>query len=183
MSTATRIHEPEARVYYARGFWRREDMWEDFEARARAVPDKPALICGDSTLTFDQLGRAATALSDRLSQQGVQAGHVVGLCGRHSIEAVVALMACIHRGAVMALFPPMFSEQQLQALITQCSARALLGFGSEASIEKCLALAEHVPLTWPRCSTTSVRYRVSRSIPTRWRSSCSHRARPRRRRA
>jgi acyl-coenzyme A synthetase/AMP-(fatty) acid ligase len=146
---ATRRYEPEAVTYYTHGFWRREDMWQDFDARATAFADKPALICGDSTLTFAQLRHAATALSARLAADGVAPGDVVGLCGRHSIEAVVALFGCIHRGVTVALFPPMFGEQQLRALLEQCSARALIGFGNEASIEKCQALADAVPLVAP----------------------------------
>lgn len=141
----TRTHEPESATYYRLGFWRREDLWQDFDARASAVPDKPALICGENTLTFGQLRRAATALSARLADGGVAPEDVIGLCGRHSIEAVVALMACFHRGAAVALFPPMFGEQQLRALLDQCSARALIGFGSEASRDKCRRLADAVP--------------------------------------
>jgi acyl-CoA synthetase (AMP-forming)/AMP-acid ligase II len=142
----TRKHEPESAQYYAQGYWRAEDMWHDFDARASATPDKPALICGDASVSFAELRQAATALSARLSDDGVAAGDVVGLCGRHSIEAVIALMASVHRGAAVALFPPMFSEQQLRALLDQCSARALLCFGSESSRDKCRRLSDAVPL-------------------------------------
>jgi acyl-coenzyme A synthetase/AMP-(fatty) acid ligase len=135
----TRAHDPEAATYYAQGYWRREDLWSDFEAVVAARPDKPALICGDATLTFEELRHAAAALSARLTGEGIAPGDVVGLCGRHSIEAVIALMACFRHGAVLAPVPPMFSEQQLGSLMTQCGARALIGFGGEASIAKCQA--------------------------------------------
>ena len=138
---ATRKHEPEVTGYYEQGFWRHADLWQDFDARAEQRPDKPALVCGDATLTFGEVRQAAAALSARLAREGVKPGEVVGLCGRHSIEAVIALMACFHRGAVLALVPPMFSEQQLRTLLRQNDARALLGFGGEAAIEKCRAAA------------------------------------------
>jgi len=138
---ATRKHEPEVTGYYEQGFWRHADLWQDFDARVEQRPDKPALVCGDATLTFGELRQAAAALSARLAREGVKPGEVVGLCGRHSIEAVIALMACFHRGAVLALVPPMFSEQQLRTLLRQNDARALLGFGGEAAIEKCRAAA------------------------------------------
>ncbi len=137
----TRKREPEAQVYYERGFWRREDLWQDFDAIAGERPDKVALDCRDATLTFGELRHAAAALSARLARAGVAPGDVVGLCGRHSIEAVIALMACVHRGAVLALVPPMFSEQQLQALMRQCGAGTLLGFGGGESIAKLGAVA------------------------------------------
>jgi acyl-coenzyme A synthetase/AMP-(fatty) acid ligase len=143
---ATRRYEPEAQIYYTRGFWRREDLWHDFEQRVSEAPEKSALICGEESLSFGQLRHAAAALSARMADEGIASGDVIGLCGRHSIEAVIALMACVHRGATVALFPPMFGEQQLRALLEQCSARALIGFGSEASIDKCRGLADAVPL-------------------------------------
>jgi len=142
----TRKHEPEFTAYYEQGFWRATDLWQDFDARVSALPGKPALICGEATVSFGDLRHAATALSARLAAEGVAPGDVVGLCGRHSIEAVIALMACLHRGVAVALFPPMFGEQQLRALLDQCSARALIGFGSESSREKCRSLADAVPL-------------------------------------
>ncbi len=138
----TRAHEPEAVAYYEQGHWRRDDLWHDFDAVAGARAEKQALICGDEKITFGELRHAAVALSGRLAAGGVAPGDVVGLCGRHSIEAVIALMACFHRGAVLAPVPPMFSEHQLRVLMSQCGARALIGFGGEASIEKCRAAAD-----------------------------------------
>jgi len=146
LTTLTRIGEPQAQEYYERGFWRREDLWQDFEARVSERPDKPALICGEATLSFGELRRAAIALSDRLRREGVERGDVVGLCGRHSIEAVIALMACFHRGAVLALVPPMFSDAQLRTLMAQCGARALLGFGAQDTCDKCRSVGDAVPL-------------------------------------
>jgi acyl-coenzyme A synthetase/AMP-(fatty) acid ligase len=141
-----RTDEPEARRYYEQGFWRSDDMWKDSDAVASVRPRKPALVCGESSLTFGELRQAAVALSERLAREGVEAGDVVALTGRHSIEAVIALLACVHRGVVLALLPPMFSEQQIRTLMSQCSARALLGFGGEATAAKCRAVADGVPL-------------------------------------
>lgn len=141
----TRAQDPQARFYYDAGYWRREDLWQDFDAVVATHPDKPALVCGSETLTFGELRDAAIALSARLERAGVAPGDIVGLCGRHSIEAVVALMACVHRGAVLALVPPMFGTEQLRALMRQCGATGLLGFGSDDCIEKCRAVADAVP--------------------------------------
>lgn len=140
----TRSEEPEAEGYYAAGFWRREDLWQDFAAVAAADPGKVALVCGDATLTYAELRDAAVALSARLEGLGVGRGDVVGLSGRHSTEAVVALMACLHRGTVLALIPPMFSAEQMRVLLGQCAASALIGFGHETSIERCSGLAGSV---------------------------------------
>ncbi len=141
----TRATAPEARGYYERGYWRTEDMWSDFDARVRAHPDKLALRCGARMVTYGTLRDAAVALSQRLAADGVAPGDVVALCGCHSIEAVIALLGGLHRGCVLALVPPMFSDDQLRKLTAQCGARALLGFGDEDAIAKCTSLADDVP--------------------------------------
>ena len=134
MSTLT--YQPEAERYYAEGHWRDGDLWGDFAARAEAAPDKAALILDDRQITYDELRRAAVALSSRLAGS-VEPGDVVLLLGRHSIEAAVALLGCLHRGAVLAPLPPMFSVAQLTALAGQTRARAIVAFGGEKEIAKC----------------------------------------------
>ena len=141
--------QPEADRYYAQGYWRDGDLWSDFARRAAENPDKPALILDDRTFTFDQLRRAAVGVSARLAEGGVEPGDVVILLGRHSIEAAVAMLGCMHRGVVIAPLPPMFNESQLSALIAQTRAKGLLGFGGEKELAKCQSVADQVPLFLP----------------------------------
>src|SRR6516225_9747209 len=128
--------QPEADRYYAEGYWRDGDLWGDFARRAEENPAKPALILDDRTFTFDQLRRAAVGVSIALAGGGVRAGDVVVLLGRHSIEAAVAMLGCMHLGAVIAPLPPMFNESQLSALIGQTRATGLLTFGGEKELAK-----------------------------------------------
>jgi acyl-coenzyme A synthetase/AMP-(fatty) acid ligase len=138
--------QPEADSYYAQGYWRDGDLWSDFARRAEENPDKPALILDDRVFTFDQLRRAAVGISVRLADGGVQPGDVVILLGRHSIEAAVAMLGCMHRGVVIAPLPPMFNETQLSALLAQARATALLGFGGDKELAKCEQVADQVSL-------------------------------------
>jgi cyclohexanecarboxylate-CoA ligase len=142
----TLTFQPEADRYYAEGYWRDGDLWSDFARRAREHPHKPALILDDRAFTFDQLRRAAVGVSLRLAEGGVEPGDVVILLGRHSIEAAVAMLGCMHRGVVIAPLPPMFNASQLSALITQTRATGLLGFGGKKEIAKCEQVADEVPL-------------------------------------
>jgi acyl-CoA synthetase (AMP-forming)/AMP-acid ligase II len=138
--------QPEADRYYAQGYWRDGDLWSDFARRAEENPQKPALILDDRTFTFDQLRRAAVGVSVKLAEGGVKSGEVVILLGRHSIEAAVAMLGCLHRGVVIAPLPPMFNETQLSALIAQTRATALLGFGGDKELARCERVADQVPL-------------------------------------
>lgn len=141
--------QPDAERYYAEGYWREGDLWSDFARRAAETPSKPALILEDRRFTFEQLRRAAVGISVRLADGGVQPGDVVVLLGRHSIEAAVAMLGCMHRGAVIAPLPPMFNAGQLSALIEQTRAAGLLGFGGEKELAKCEGVAGQVPFYLP----------------------------------
>jgi cyclohexanecarboxylate-CoA ligase len=138
--------QPDAPRFYADGYWRAGDLWQEFESRATAAPGKTALIVGERRVRYAELERAATALSANLAERGVDPGDVVLLLGRHSVDAAIALLACLHRGAVAAPLPPMFGPRQLAALAGQAGARALISFGGEAEHDKCEALRGTVPL-------------------------------------
>src|ERR1700749_4501489 len=142
----TLTFQPEADRYYAEGYWRDGDLWSDFARRAAENPEKPALILDDRVFTFDRLRRAAVGVSAQLAAGGIKPGDVVILLGRHSIEAAVAMLGCLHRGVVIAPLPPMFNETQLSALIEQTRATALLGFGGDKELAKCEQVGDQVPV-------------------------------------
>jgi acyl-coenzyme A synthetase/AMP-(fatty) acid ligase len=137
---STLAFQPDAERYYSEGHWRSGDLWSEFARSTQLAPDKVALHAAERSISYAELRRAAVAMSARLADLGVGTGDVVLLLGRNSIEAAVALLACVHRGAVAAPLPPMFGRAQLAALAAQANARALVAFGGEAEIEKCETL-------------------------------------------
>jgi acyl-CoA synthetase (AMP-forming)/AMP-acid ligase II len=141
MSKATLAFQPEAERYYAEGYWREDDLWSDFDARAKEHADRVALVLEGRSVTYAELRRAAVGVSTRLAEAGIQPGQVVILLGRHSIEAAVAMLGCLHRGVVLAPLPPMFNETQLAALVEQTEAAAIVGFGGDKEIAKCRTVA------------------------------------------
>ena len=141
MTRATLAFQPEAERYYAEGYWREGDLWSDFDARAKEHADRVALLLEGRSVTYAELRRAAIGVSNRLSESGVQPGEVVILLGRHSIEAAVAMLGCLHRGVVLAPLPPMFNETQMSALIEQTQATAIVCFGGDKEIAKCRKVA------------------------------------------
>jgi acyl-coenzyme A synthetase/AMP-(fatty) acid ligase len=142
----TLAFQPDAADYYAQGYWRASDLWTDFTSVVATDPGKDALRIGERSITYGELARAAASLSARLAADGVERGDVVILLGRNSLAAAIGLFACFHRGAIAAPLPPMFGAAQLGALVKQTAAKALVGFGGEAEIAKCLAMEGEVPL-------------------------------------
>ncbi len=147
MTNATLAFQPESERYYAEGHWREGDLWGDFDARAREHADRVALVLEERSVTYAELRRAAVAVSHRLADAGVGVGDVVILLGRHSIEAAVAMLGGLHRGAVLAPLPPMFNQTQMAALAQQTRAAAIVSFGGEKEIAKCRDVAgDRLPL-------------------------------------
>src|SRR3954471_390623 len=146
MARSTLAFQPDADRFYAEGHWRSGDLWEDVAARAAEHPERVAMVLGDRRVRYDELGRAAVGVSHRLAEGGVGPGDVVVLLGRHSIEAVVALLGCLHRSVVLAPLPPMFNESQLAALVDQTGAKAVVSFGGEKEMAKCRTVADKVSL-------------------------------------
>jgi acyl-coenzyme A synthetase/AMP-(fatty) acid ligase len=141
MTESTLAHQPEAERYYAEGYWRDGDLWGEFDARAREHSDRAALVLDDRRITYGELRRAAVGVSNQLAEGSVQPGDVVILLGRHSIEAAVAMLGCLHRAVVLAPLPPMFNETQLSALVEQTQAAAIMTFGGDKEIAKCREVA------------------------------------------
>ncbi len=132
----------ESKRYYEEGFWRPETVWEDIQRVLSERAGKVAFETGDRQLTFGEIDRASANLAERLAGLGVEKGDVVAVLGRNSLEGAVALTAVIRLGAVLAPVPPMFSAAQMQALIGQCDAKALIAHGSEQEIVKCASIPE-----------------------------------------
>ena len=145
-STSILAFQPDAGRYYAEGHWRPGDLWSEFAARASSAPAKTALIAGERHVSYAGLERASVALSGRLAAHSIGPGDVVLLLGRNGIEAAVALLACLHRGAVAAPLPPMFGARQLAALAGQADAKAVISFGIETEHAKCGQLRNQVPV-------------------------------------
>src|SRR3954451_10765956 len=99
MTNSTLRFQPEAERYYAQGYWRDGDLWDEFDARAREHAERVALALDDRRVTYAEVRGAAIAVSHLLADRGVATGDVVILLGRHSIEAAVAMLGCLHRGA------------------------------------------------------------------------------------
>jgi acyl-coenzyme A synthetase/AMP-(fatty) acid ligase len=146
---STLAFQPDAERYYSEGYWRAGDLWDEFDRAAGANPTKRALHVEQTSVSYNELRRAAIALSSRLAADGVRRGDVVLLVGRNSIEGAIGLLACFHLGAVAAPLPPMFGRAQLSALAAQASARALIAFGGEREIEKRESLRDEIGLVVP----------------------------------
>ena len=69
---------------------------------ARATPSRVALRDGDDAYTYAELQDAVESLASRLAHAGVQPGDRVALVAENRAEWVLAFLACLGSGAIVA---------------------------------------------------------------------------------
>ncbi len=75
-------------------------------AHAQQTPDKTALRCADSSLTWTELAALADARAARFYQQGLRESNCVVLRGKNSTELVIDFLALLRCGAVILTLNP-----------------------------------------------------------------------------
>lgn len=109
------------------------------EDSARAVPDRPAVIRGDSTLTYDQVNGAANALAGALRDAGVEAGDRVALTCPNLEWFPMAYYGILKAGAVVVPLNVLLKPREIAYHLEDSGATAYLCFAGTPE----LPLGEH----------------------------------------
>ncbi|HMX65839.1 MAG TPA: acyl-CoA synthetase [Microthrixaceae bacterium] len=88
-----------------------------FEHTVDAVPDRTALICGDTRLTFAELDERANRFGHFLQSRGVRPGDHVGIYAVNSEPWVTAMLGCVKIRAVPVNVNYRYVEAELAYLI------------------------------------------------------------------
>jgi len=106
-------------------------------------PDEPAVLHGDSVLTWSELSRRSNNLARALVERGLEPGDKVGLYLRNCTEYLVALAACFKARAVQVNVNFRYLDDELWYILDNSDARFVV-FGSEFG-ERVEALHERLP--------------------------------------
>ncbi|HEX5120938.1 MAG TPA: amino acid adenylation domain-containing protein [Pseudonocardiaceae bacterium] len=96
------------------------------EATADRVPDAPALVSRDTTLTYRDLESRANRIAHLLRAAGVGVEDVVGLCLPRSADAVVAMLGVLKAGGTYLPLDPSHPARRLAALAEDAGARVII---------------------------------------------------------
>nr|WGD05656.1 NRPS [Streptomyces sp. R818] len=86
-------------------------------AQAARTPDAPALVHGDTTLTYAELDARANQLARHLQSLGARPGEVVAVSVPRSVELIVGLLAVLKAGAAYLPLDPDYPEQRLAYML------------------------------------------------------------------
>ncbi|MFC5286576.1 amino acid adenylation domain-containing protein [Actinokineospora guangxiensis] len=95
-------------------------------ATAARTPDAPAVVFGDTTLTYRGLDSAADRLAHRLVAAGARRGDVVGVHLPRSERLVIALLAVLKAGAAYTVLDLAFPAARLRSVLAVAGARLVV---------------------------------------------------------
>lgn len=99
---------------------------QQFEEQARLYPQRPAVVCGDRSLTYAQLNEKANAVAEILMGAGVGPEVLVGLCCPRSLEMMVGMLAILKAGGAYVALEPGYPEERIQFLVRDTSMPVIL---------------------------------------------------------
>jgi acyl-CoA synthetase (AMP-forming)/AMP-acid ligase II len=97
-----------------------------FESLADAIPDRTALVSGDTRLTYEELDRRANRFANALAQRGVKAGQHVGLYLYNGAEFIEAMLGTFKIRAVPININYRYVEEELAFLFKNADLVALV---------------------------------------------------------
>ncbi|MFJ1938893.1 non-ribosomal peptide synthase/polyketide synthase [Kitasatospora sp. NPDC088160] len=86
---------------------------ELFRAQVRATPDLVALVCGDVSLTYEELDERANRLAHALIVRGAGPERMVAVALPRSAELVVAILAVLKTGAAYVPVDPEYPATRI----------------------------------------------------------------------
>ncbi|MFI9276284.1 amino acid adenylation domain-containing protein, partial [Kitasatospora sp. NPDC052896] len=96
------------------------------QAQAALTPEAPAVVFGETVLSYTELNSRANRLAHALIGRGIGPGQVVGLAMARSEEMIVALLAILKAGAAYLPIDPEYPEDRITFMLADASPTLLL---------------------------------------------------------
>ncbi len=111
---------------------------EFLENSADRTPDKVALICQGTRLTYLELDEQANRLANALLSLGLARGDRVAIFAPNSVETVVGIFAALKAGGVFVVINHTTKEDKLAYILNNCRATGLLTTARNAELARSL---------------------------------------------
>ncbi|HJX28423.1 MAG TPA: amino acid adenylation domain-containing protein, partial [Thermoanaerobaculia bacterium] len=101
-------------------------LHERFDEVAARQPERTAVTCGDTALTYAELRDRANSLAARLAALGVAPESLVAVCLERSVDMVVSLLAVLKAGAAYLPLDPVYPAERLAFMLDDAAPAALI---------------------------------------------------------
>ncbi|WP_415843370.1 amino acid adenylation domain-containing protein, partial [Xenorhabdus thuongxuanensis] len=96
------------------------------EAQAAKTPNATAVMCGNQSLSYEELNRHANRLAHHLIELGVHPDDRVAICVERSLEMVVGLLAILKAGGAYVPLDPAYPTERLAYMLEDAAPEVLL---------------------------------------------------------
>lgn len=96
------------------------------EEQAKRIPDREAVIFGETRLTYRQLDRRANFLAHRLRERGVNDCDLVGVYLERSTDMLVILLAIWKAGAAYVPLDPAYPPERVEMILEDAQPKLLV---------------------------------------------------------
>jgi len=101
-------------------------IWNQLKARAAAQPEKPALICGDTMLTYAQFAAQVENVAHGWLGKGLKPGDRVALHMRNGIDLATFYYACFAAGFVAVPVNTRLTPEEIAYVLDHSGAKAYI---------------------------------------------------------
>ncbi|MEC2058116.1 non-ribosomal peptide synthetase [Bacillus stercoris] len=105
---------------------RNENIVSLFEKKAAEHPEHPAVVCGDSQLTYRELNEKAERTAALLIKRGVSAGDIVGLMLDRSPDMVIGVLSILKAGGAYLPIDPEYPQERISFMLNDSGTEILL---------------------------------------------------------
>lgn len=104
-----------------------DDTLATVVGKSRRFGDRPALICGDTRVSYIELDDRVGRLAAALRSEGLGPGTVASIYGPVGCEWVIAYHAVLRIGAIVNPINALLTPDEVGFLISDCAARFVVG--------------------------------------------------------
>src|SRR5690606_24814479 len=97
----------------------------EIRQHAARAPHRPAMIQGDTVLTYQELDSLLDRVAAALQRDGLVPTDVVALCGVNSLPYAAVYLGAIRAGMAVAPLPNSATPAALDGMLQDCGARCV----------------------------------------------------------
>jgi acyl-CoA synthetase (AMP-forming)/AMP-acid ligase II len=101
-------------------------IWNQLKLRAAGQPEKLALICGDTTLTYAQFAAQVDNVARAWMQRGLEPGDRIALHMKNGIELATCYYACFAAGFVAVPVNTRLIPEEIAYVLEHSGAKAYM---------------------------------------------------------
>lgn len=97
-----------------------------FREQAVSTPERIAVSHKNMRLTYRELNQKSNQLARHLIKKGVQKQEIIGLCMKHSIETIIAILAILKSGGAYMPIEPGYPEDRVNYMLKESKSKLIL---------------------------------------------------------